>query len=42
MTDDDPVGPELYQCPVCEAVGLRERIEGEHDCQAFLERKHGR
>lgn len=31
---DDPVGPELEECPVCGAVGLPERIE-EHDCEDF-------
>ena len=34
MTDecaDDPVGEELAECPACERLGLRERIEN-HDC----------
>ena len=36
--DDDVLGPELVECPVCLATGLPERI-AEHDCQAFLARQ---
>lgn len=33
---DDPVGPQLRECPVCGAVGLPERVR-DHDCQGFTE-----
>lgn len=31
MSDDTVVGQRLVECPVCEAVGLPERID-DHDC----------
>lgn len=33
---NDPLGPQLEECPVCGALGLKERIE-EHNCADFLE-----
>lgn len=33
------IGPQLTECPLCGAVGLPERIEGDHDCKAFLARQ---
>ena len=36
--DNTPVGTELFECVVCGAVGLEERINN-HDCRVFLERK---
>lgn len=36
--DNTPVGAELFECVVCGATGLEERINN-HDCRVFLERK---